>query len=108
MAETQIILRQSELQRYHLKKQHRLDLEREAREIKKDEDKMAASLLKAVKIGAKIEVGNLTAKLEFGGRYPAWQKLFVERLGQDAADEVVANTPHKEILVVCSIYDTED
>ena len=101
------VLPQSTMQKFYLKRQQRSDLEAQARKIKRDEDALKEIITKAIDNNYTIEAGALTAKFVPGAVRPSWKDEFVKRCGEDAAEEVIANTPPSKTLEVCSIYDTE-
>lgn len=83
----------------------RLELDREARQIKTKCDALSKVIIGALNDGDQVELGIYTAEVASGGRYPKWKEAFIERLGQVVADEVIANTPFTEVLNVEMVGD---
>ena len=94
------LIAQNSLQRYHLLKERRLDLDRQARELEKKEKEFEKEIMSRLKKKQKVEPGAFTARIDYGGRYPSWKKVCEDKLGTDFCEEVIANTPAKEVLVI--------
>jgi hypothetical protein len=50
--------------------------------------------------GNEVEAGAFTVRMAEGGRYPSWKEEFEKRLGEEAVQEVISNTPYKKVLLV--------
>ena len=94
------MIRQRDLQRYHLLREERRVLETRAGEIEKQEKILSNGFLEEFDGGEKQEPGLLQFRVEKGDRRPKWKEAAIAELGEEWAAEVVANTiPGRKIIV---------
>jgi hypothetical protein len=92
------------LEEYFQVRESRLAQEKDIRALKRREDGLKGLVATLLDEGAQIEAGNYTTYIHYGGRYPKWKNEFIKRLGEEVAEEIVANTdPRKEVIVELDI-----
>jgi hypothetical protein len=95
------LIKQSLLKEYLKIKEHRLEIDRKSREIKKKETELHDKIFGAIDEGRfVIEKGKFTACIKEGSRRPSWKDEFIAECGKKKADQVIANTPYSFKLVV--------
>jgi len=70
----------------------RKDLEKEARQLKEQNDLVAKDLLAALQAAGKAEItrGAFRAQIIDGRAYPSWKEEFIRRNGADEAAKIAA------------------
>ena len=83
------------LRAWHERDQRRKDLERQARQLKVENDQVAGEIKAALEEEDKSEVrrGDFRARLVPGRPTVPWKEEFIRALGADAAAEVLAAAP---------------
>lgn len=81
---------------------HRLDLEREARQLKAENDLVAKDLLEALKAAEKIKLvrGRFEAEIETKRGTVSWKEEFLRVAGAAAATKLVEAAPEKESVKI--------
>jgi hypothetical protein len=75
-------------------------LDSRARLLEKQEKQLFDIIFAYLKKKSAVEKGMLSCAIVPGGRYPSWKNEFINRLGEDEANKIIANTPCKETILV--------
>lgn len=84
---------------YYDLRDKRLSMERMAHKNKYREDELKNIIVECVKSKAEMP-RNFDIRVKEGGRFPKWKEEFIQRLGEDVANQVISATPFREELEV--------
>ena len=91
---------QDVLEQYERVRRQRKLHENNVAACRKIEDEIKKRIENSFAIGMTVEKGRLTAYHKDGARRPRWKDEFVNRLGKEEADQVIANTVPSKVLVI--------
>ena len=97
------MITQETMEKYFALNSTRKELESQARKIKTESDKIKRIIeveLKKSKKKQKFEEGRFNSYYKVGSVRPAWKELYIDELGEEAAQTVIDNTVPSKSLVV--------
>lgn len=100
------MISQREIREYKNQVDRRLLLDRESAKMKKEEEKVKASLLKRlIEEKETCATGKWIPKVSYSV-FPRWKAELIDRLGEDVADEIKEKTKPTPVLKIVEWQET--